>query len=264
MPSLNDRVVLLTGGATGIGRAIALDMAAAGATVAIGDTNVDGGQRTAEEILGAGGKASFRSCDVAEPEEVAALVDGAVADFGQLDVLVNDAGISGGSRRLHELDIDAWDRTIAVNLRGTFLCARAAIPHLLQRPHSAMVNIASTYGIIGAPHAPSYCASKGGIVNLTRQLAVDYSPDGLRVNAICPGYIDTDMGGHRASLPPAERVAAQARREANAALQPIGRQAQAREVARVATFLASDDASFMTGSIVTVDGGCTSTFRYGP
>src|SRR5580704_17899420 len=187
MPSLNDRVVLLTGGATGIGRAIALDMAAAGATVAIGDTNVDGGQRTAEEILSAGGKASFRSCDVAEPEEVAALVDGAVADFGQLDVLVNDAGISGGSRRLHELDIDAWDRTIAVNLRGTFLCARAAIPHLLQRPRSAMINIASTYGIIGAPLAPSYCASKGAIVNLTRQLAVDYSPDGLRVNAICAG-----------------------------------------------------------------------------
>jgi NAD(P)-dependent dehydrogenase (short-subunit alcohol dehydrogenase family) len=264
MPSLNDRVVLLTGGATGIGRAIALDMAAAGAAVAIGDTNADGGQRTADEILSAGGRASFRSCDVAEPEQVAALVGAAVADFGQLDVLVNDAGISGGSHRLHELDIDAWDRTVAVNLRGTFLCARAAIPHLLQRPRSAMVNIASTYGIIGAPLAPSYCASKGAIVNLTRQLAVDYSPDGLRVNAICPGYIDTDMGGHRASLPPAERAAAQARREANAALQPIGRQAQAQEVARVATFLASDDASFMTGSIVTVDGGCTATFRYGP
>src|ERR1700683_563888 len=121
MPSLNDRVVLLRGGSTGIGRTIALDMASAGATVAIGDTNVDGGQRTAEEILGAGGKASFRSCDVAEPEEVAALVDGAVADFGQLDVLVNDAGISGGSRRLHELDIDAWERAIAAQLRGTLL-----------------------------------------------------------------------------------------------------------------------------------------------
>jgi NAD(P)-dependent dehydrogenase (short-subunit alcohol dehydrogenase family) len=126
-----------------------------------------------------------------------------------------------------------------------------------------MINIASTYGMIGAPLAPSYCASKAGIINLTRQLAVDYSPEGLRVNAICPGYIDTDMGGHRASLPPAERTAAQARREANAALQPIGRQAQAQEVARVATFLASDDASFMTGSIVTVDGGCTATFRHG-
>jgi NAD(P)-dependent dehydrogenase (short-subunit alcohol dehydrogenase family) len=263
MPDLSNRVVLLTGGATGIGHAIALDMAAAGATIAIGDTNVDGGQATAEEIRSAGGTASFRSCDVADAEQVAALVDGAVAEFGQLDVLVNDAGISGGSRRLHELDIDAWDRTIAVNLRGTFLCARAAIPHLLQRPRSAMINIASTYGMIGAPLAASYCASKGAIINLTRQLAVDYTPDGLRVCAICPGYIDTDMGGHRASLPAAERAAAQARREANAALQPIGRQAQPQEVARVATFLASDDASFMSGSIVTVDGGCTTTFRYG-
>jgi NAD(P)-dependent dehydrogenase (short-subunit alcohol dehydrogenase family) len=263
MPALDGSVVLLTGGATGIGRAIALEMAAAGATVAIGDTNHDGGQRTAAEIHEAGGRASFRPCDVADAEQVAALVDAAIADFGQLDVLVNDAGISGGSRRLHELDIDAWDRTIGVNLRGTFLCARAAIPHLLQRPRSAMVNIASTYGIIGAPHAPAYCASKGGIVNLTRQLAVDYSGDGLRVNAICPGYIDTDMGGRRASLPPAEREAAQARREAAAALQPIGRQAQAEEVARVAVFLTSDQASFMTGSIVTVDGGCTATFNHG-
>jgi NAD(P)-dependent dehydrogenase (short-subunit alcohol dehydrogenase family) len=263
MPSLNDRVVLLTGGATGIGRAIALDMAAAGATVAIGDTNADGGQRTADDIRAAGGTASFRSCDVSDAGQVAALVDGAVADFGRLDVLVNDAGVSGGSHRLHELDIDAWDRTIAVNLRGTFLCARAAIPHLLRGQHSAMINIASTYGIIGAPLAPSYCASKGGIVTLTRQMAVDYGPDGLRVNAICPGYIDTDMGGGRARLPPEQRAAAQARREANAALQPLGRQAQAQEVARVATFLASDDASFMTGSIVTVDGGCTATFRYG-
>jgi NAD(P)-dependent dehydrogenase (short-subunit alcohol dehydrogenase family) len=263
MPSLTDRVVLLTGGATGIGRAIALDMAATGATVAIGDTNIEGGQRTVDEIRDGGGRASFRSCDVAQADQVAALVSGAIAEFGRLDVLVNDAGISGGSHRLHELDIDSWDRTIAVNLRGTFLCAREAIPHLLRNPHSAMINIASTYGVIGAPLAPSYCASKGGIVNLTRQLAVDYSPDGLRVNAICPGYIDTDMGGHRASLPPAERAAAQARREANAALQPIGRQAQAEEVARVATFLASDEASFMTGSIVTVDGGCTATFRHG-
>ena len=263
MPSLHDHVVLLTGGATGIGRAIALDMASAGATVAIGDTNTDGGQQTAEEIQSAGAKASFRACDVAEPGQVSALVNGAVADFGRIDVLVNVAGISGGSRRLHELDVDAWDRTIAVNLRGTFLCARAALPHLLQHPRSAMVNIASTYGLIGAPLAPSYCASKAAIINLTRQLAVDYSPEGLRVNAICPGYIDTDMGGHRASLPPAERAAAEARREANAALQPIGRQAQAQEVARVATFLASDDASFMTGSIVTVDGGCTATFRHG-
>ena len=263
MPSLSDRVVLLTGGATGIGRAIALDMAAAGATVAIGDTNIDGGQPNSrrdperrrpsdlQDLRRGRGRSGHRASSAAR------------SPISDDSTCWSTNGISGGSRRLHELDIDAWDRTVAVNLRGTFLCARAAIPHLLQNPRSAMVNIASTYGIIGAPLAPSYCASKAGIINLTRQLAVDYSADGLRVNAICPGYIDTDMGGRRASLPQAERAAAQARREANAALQPIGRQAEAQEVARVATFLASDDASFMTGSIVTVDGGCTATFRHG-
>jgi NAD(P)-dependent dehydrogenase (short-subunit alcohol dehydrogenase family) len=198
---------------------------------------------------------------VADPDQVAALVDAPWPT--RADRRPGQRRRSGGSHRLHELGIDSWDRTIAVNLRGTFLCARAAIPHLLQRPRSAMINIASTYGLIGAPLAPSYCASKGAIITLTRQLAVDYSRDGLRINAICPGYTDTDMGGRRASLPPDERAAAQARREASAALQPIGRQAQPQEVARVATFLASDEASFMTGSIVTVDSGCTATYRYG-
>ncbi|MET1005802.1 MAG: SDR family oxidoreductase, partial [Propionibacteriaceae bacterium] len=140
---------------------------------------------------------------------------------------------------------------------------RAAMPHLLASGRGRIVNVASTYGVIGAPLAPAYCASKGGVVNLTRQLAVDYSPLGIRVNAICPGYIDTDMGGYRASLGAEAAAAANARREAAAALQPIGRQAHADEVARVAVFLASDDSSFMTGSIVTVDGGCTTTFNHG-
>ncbi len=122
MPSLNDSVVLLTGGATGIGRAIALDMAAAGAAVAIGDANTDGGQQTVRDILAAGGRASFRSCDVADAEQVAALVDGAVADFGQLDVLVNDAGIGGGSHRLHELDVPRVFRTADLWLIHAAIC----------------------------------------------------------------------------------------------------------------------------------------------
>jgi len=125
-----------------------------------------------------------------------------------------------------------------------------------------IVDVASTDGLVGAPLVPACCASKGGVVDLTRQLAVDYSPQGIRVDAICPGCIDTDMGGHRASLGPAAAAAANARRDAAAALQPIGRQAQAGEVARVAVFLVSDDSSSMTGSIVTVDGGCTSTSHH--
>jgi NAD(P)-dependent dehydrogenase (short-subunit alcohol dehydrogenase family) len=259
---LAGRVAIVTGGGRGIGRAIAIAMAGAGAGVAIGDL-ADGGKATANEIIAAGGRATAFTCDVSDPGQVQQLVAAAMADYGRLDVLVNNAGISGGSGRAHEVDIDVWDRAVAVNLRGPFLCAKFAIPHLLEQDRAAIVNIASTYGIIGAPLAPAYCASKGGVVNLTRQLAVDYSPDGLRVNAILPGYVDTDMGGRRATLPPDEAAAALARREANAALQPLGRQAQAEEIARVAVFLASDAASFMTGSIVTVDGGCTSTFRHG-
>lgn len=260
--SLDGRRALVTGAGRGIGRAIALAMADAGAAVALCDVG-DSAEGTAAEIEAAGGRATAAACDVAQPDQVDAFVSGAVADLGGIDILVNNAGIAGGSVRAHELDIEVWDRTIAVNLRGPFLCARAAIPHLLRSSLPAIVNIASTYGIVGAPLASAYCASKGGVVNLTRQLAVDYTPDGLRVNAILPGYIDTDMEGRRARMPAGEAAAALARREANAALQPIGRQADPAEVARVAVFLASPASSFMSGSIVTVDGGCTSTFYHG-
>jgi NAD(P)-dependent dehydrogenase (short-subunit alcohol dehydrogenase family) len=259
---LAGRVAIVTGGGRGIGRAIAVAMAGAGAAVTICDLG-DGGKGTADEIVAAGGRATSFTCDVSDPEQVQELVGTAMGNHGRLDVLLNNAGVSGGGGRAHEIDIETWDRAVAVNLRGPFLCAKFAIPHLLEQDRAAIVNIASTYGVIGAPLSPAYCASKGGVVNLTRQLAVDYGPDGLRVNAILPGYVDTDMGGRRASLPPDQAAAALARREANAALQPLGRQAQADEIAQVAVFLASDAASFMTGSIVTVDGGCTATFRHG-
>jgi NAD(P)-dependent dehydrogenase (short-subunit alcohol dehydrogenase family) len=201
-------------------------------------------------------------CDVSDPAQVEAAVAAAVQRFGSLDTLVNDAGISGGSSLLHEMAVEDWLRVVAVNLTGPFLCTRAAMPHLLASGRGRVVNIASTYGLVGAPEAPAYCATKGGLVNLTRQLAVDYSPLGIRVNAVCPGYVDTDMGGHRASLGPEGAAAANARREAAAGLQPIGRQAQAEEIARVVAFLVSDASSFMTGAVVPVDGGCTTTFRH--
>jgi len=260
MSRLEGRVALVTGAAGGIGAAIATAMAAEGARVVIAD--VKDGRSTVAAIETAGGQALFVACDVADPAQVDAAVAAAVAAYGGLDVLVNDAGISGGSALAHELDVDTWLRTVAVNLTGPFLCVRAAMPHLLASGRGRVVNIASTYGVVGAPLAAAYCATKGGVVNLTRQLAVDYGPLGVRVNAILPGYIDTDMGGYRAGLGPEGAAAANARRDAAAGLQPLGRQASAEEVASVAVFLAGDESSFMTGAIIPVDGGCTTTFRH--
>lgn len=258
---LNGRVALVTGASGGIGRATARALAAAGAQVVIADVEVAAGEETALALRDEGATAQFIACDVSDPEEVRALLEQTVATLGHLDVLVNNAGIAGSAKRLHELEVDDWDRVLAVNLRGLFLCAKYALPHLMNR-RGVMVNIASTYGLIGAPQAPAYCASKGGVVNLTRQLAVDYGPSGVRVNAVCPGYVDTDMGGQRSRMVPPQAAAALERREGNAARQPLGRQAHVDEVARVVAFLASESSSFMTGSIVTVDGGCTSTFNY--
>ena len=260
-PNLSGRVAIVTGAANGIGAATAVALAAEGARVVVAD--VVTGDATVAAVRAVGGEAIAVHCDVADPEQVAAMVDTAVQRLGGLDVLVNNAGVGGGSTPLHELDLDDWNRTLAVNLTGPFLCTRAAMPHLLASGRGRIINIASTYGLIGAPLAPAYCATKGAIVNLTRQLAVDYSDKGIRVNAICPGYIDTDLGGHRSSMSPDQASAAHERREAAAARQPIGRQAQTDEVANVVVFLAGDDSSFMTGSIVTVDGGCTTTFNHG-
>ncbi|ULH17557.1 SDR family oxidoreductase (plasmid) [Deinococcus sp. KNUC1210] len=260
--SLRERVVVVTGAASGIGKATALAAGSAGAHVVLADLPQTEGENSAAQLRHAGVQAIFVPCDVSDAEQVQALMQATVERFGRLDVLVNNAGIAGQGVRLHELEPGDWDRVLAVNLRGPFLCAKYALPHLIAAGSGAIVNVASTYGLIGAPLSAAYCASKGGLINLTRQLAVDYGRDGIRINAVCPGYIDTDMGGHRSRLDPVAREAAQARREANAARQPLGRQAQPEEVARVVVFLASQEASFMTGSVVTVDGGCTTTFNY--
>ena len=183
--------------------------------------------------------------------------------FGGLDILVNNAGIGGGQQRLHEIEPADFDRVVNVNLRGTFLCSKYALPLFLEKGDGRIVNTASTYGLIAAPKAAAYCATKAAIINLTRQLAVDYGPDGIRVNAVCPGYIDTKLGRRGPRLSADEFAAATAIRETAAAKQPLGRQGQPEEVAEVVLFLASDAASFMTGSIVTVDGGCVTTFNYG-
>jgi NAD(P)-dependent dehydrogenase (short-subunit alcohol dehydrogenase family) len=263
MTRIDHKTAIVTGAGNGIGRAIALAFAGAGANVVVSDVLADDGANVVKEITDAGGEAFFVAADVSDAQQAEDLVAAAVGRFGGLDILANNAGIGGGKLRLHEIEPEDFDRVINVNLRGTFLCSKFAIPNFLARRDGRIVNTASTYGLIGAPNAAAYCASKGAIINLTRQLAVDYGPDGIRVNAICPGYIDTHLGRRGPQLTTAEFDAATAVREKAAGMQPLGRQGQPAEVGDVALFLASDASSFMTGSIVTVDGGCVTTFNYG-
>ncbi len=263
MTDLNARSVIVTGAANGIGRAIARAFAAAGARVVVADRLADDGDRTVAEITAEGGTAVFVDTDVSRAEDAARLVTETVERFGGLDVLVNNAGVGGSRAPVHELEPDDFDRVIAVNLRGTFLCAKYAIPHLLADRTGSIINTASTYGVIAAPLSVAYCASKAAIINLTRQMAIDYGPQGLRVNALCPGYIDTGLGRRGPSLTPEEFAAASQVRETAAALQPLGRQGSPAEVAEAAVFLASDAASFITGAALPVDGGCLTSFNYG-
>lgn len=262
-PSLRDKVAVVTGAGNGIGKATARALARAGAGVVVADVSEEDGERAAKEITADGGTAIAAVVDVSVAKQVDHMVASAVAELGRLDVLVNNAGVGGATRRLHEIEPADFDRVLAVNLRGVFLGCRAALPHFLAQGDGRIVNMASTYGLIGAPNAAAYCASKGAIINLTRQLAVDYGPDGIRVNAVCPGYIDTQLGRRRLQLTPEEFAAATEVRERAARRQPLQRQGRPDEVADVITFLASDLSSFMTGSIVTVDGGCVTTFNYG-
>ena len=263
MAELAGRVAIVTGGAWGIGRAISLAFAGAGARVVVADVKEERGEATAATVRETGGEAIFVHCDVASEDGVAAMVARTIETFGGVDALVANAGIPGTNHPAHELPLEVWERVIAVNLRGPFLCAKHTLPHLIASGRGAIVNIASTFGMIGAHGSPVYAASKGGVIALTWQLAVDYGSYGVRVNAISPGYTDTDMDDRRTRMTPEAAATNLAAREAAAALQPLGRQADPAEVARVAVFLASDAASFMTGAVVPVDGGCTASFNSG-
>ncbi|HUG17013.1 MAG TPA: SDR family oxidoreductase [Thermomicrobiales bacterium] len=261
---LAGKTAVVTGASSGIGRAIALRYAREGATVFIADINVAGGEETAAMIRAARGQATFTTCDVGDPEQAKATIDRAASDTGRLDVVVNNAGVGGGGARAEDMTVEDFKRVLDVNLLGPFYGAKFAIPHLRRAGGGSIINVSSVYGLIAAPRVPAYSASKGGLIMLTKQLAVDYSRENIRVNCICPGYVDTDLGGRRARMNPEDAARAHANREAKAAMQPIGRQAQPVEMAGAALFLASDDASFVVGSIMVVDGGESILHNIGP
>ena len=260
---LDGQVAIVTGGASGIGRAIALRLGSEGAAVLVADRRTDLGTEITEVLRERGGEAKFFACDVAEEDQVQAMVGAAFSMRGRIDVLVNNAGIPGVIAPVDQLNREDWDRVISVNLGGVYLCCKHAIPHLAANGTGAIVNIASMFGLVGAHHLPAYCAAKGGVIGLTKQLAVDYGPQGIRANAICPGFVDNDMDQRRDRMSPEDAERNLATREAAAALQPVGRQADVAEIAAAVAFLASSDATFITGAIIPVDGGGTAHFNLG-
>lgn len=248
MSALDGRAALVTGGGSGLGRASAIALARAGATVTVVDVDEQGGKETAalvfEEV---GGDADFVRADVTRPDEVEAMVDKAIARWGHLDCALNNAGTTGASAPTADYTLDDWNRTIALNLTGVFLCLKYEIPAMLERG-GAIVNIASGAGLVGFAGLPAYVASKHGVVGLTRAAAMEYASQGIRINAICPGSTRTPMlEGFIGGDPQVERMMTRA--------VPLGRLGRPDEIAEAVVWLCSDAASFVVGHALAVDGG---------
>jgi NAD(P)-dependent dehydrogenase (short-subunit alcohol dehydrogenase family) len=248
---LEGRVALVTGAASGIGRATALVFADEGAKLLLADVDETGGGETVRLAGERGAEASFVECDVSDSAQVEALVEGCIARFGRLDCAFNNAGIGGESARLADYDEEAWNRVLAVNLTGVFLCMKSELRQMVAQGGGAIVNAASLVGVMGYPNLGAYNAAKHGVVGLTRTAALEYASSGIRVNAVCPGWIETpmvmDSGPQPASIP--------AVYDALAGLMPLGRLGKPEEVAAAVAWLCSDAASFVTGHPLLVDGG---------
>ena len=248
MGELNGKVAIVTGASAGIGKAAAFALSAAGASVVVADVDHVRGEQTAQEIRDKGANAIFVRTDVADDDSVAAMVERAVEEFGGLDLAYNNAGIEGSPAITHECTPENWDRTIRVNLTGVWSCMRHEIPRMLARGGGSIVNCASVAGLVGFATIPAYTASKHGIIGLTKTAALEYAEQGVRVNAVCPGVIDTEMverfTGHQPDV-----------EAAMIATEPVGRMGHPEEIADAVVWLCSPRASFVTGQAIAVDGG---------
>jgi len=247
--SFEGKVALVTGGAGGIGKATAIAFAQAGASVVVADRDAEAGRHVAADIVAAGGRAAFVQVDVTRSDEVKHMVAFTVERFGRLDAAFNNAGIELEAKPMHECDEDTFDLVMGVNAKGVWLCMKHEITQMLaQGGGGAIVNTASVAGLIGAPMMPAYCASKHAVVGLTKTAAAEYGRQKIRVNAVCPGVINTPMMERAFAADPRR----QQRMERVHLLKRIG---EPQEIASVVLFLCSDAASFVTGHPMAVDGG---------
>ena len=251
---LANKIALITGAGSGLGRESALLFAAEGAAIAAADLNIDSAKETASDVIAAGGKAIALRVDVSDENEVRAMVDATIAQLGVPDVLYNNAGTIGKSGFLSSMETEVFDRVIAVNLRGVFLGMKHALPHMARRGGGAVINQASAAGLVGIRGSAAYCASKAGVISLTKVAALEYARYKIRVNCICPGLIDTPMAQElrMGELDPRSE-------DTMKRISPLARMGTPEEIARTALFLACDDSTYATGAVFVIDGGWTAS-----
>lgn len=256
MGKLNGKVAVITGAASGIGRATAIRLAGEGAAVVVADLNKDGGESTVRQCKEHGGNAVFQRADVSAEPEVQAMIARAVKEFGRLDITYNNAGLAGAIGPLEQISVENWDRTQSVLLRGVFLGIKHSIPEMRKVGGGAIISTASIAGIRGFAGLHAYCAAKAGVVNLTRSAALELGKDRIRVNCICPGGINTPIFHRNAP------GGAEATEQLLALGQPIQRAGHPEDIAGMVLYLASEDGEWVTGQAMVVDGGATASSSF--